>query len=340
VFAGPAGCNQAVDNSEENQDKEATNMQTEGAMFKTIVGVGVVIFRICVYASQYPLQSSTEIIMVNVIPLIVGIWLLQALSSRTSKIVCGGFIVALIAVLTGLELQSSGRENEKLQALQASREAGRADYLQEQKRIEQIKANLRSDDYSVRREAVVELLKEAKTDNWQDHYSRPRPGHAGEILKEDPQAAEALIAVLKNDKDNSLRQDAAIALGIIFGSVDSSPRTSKNPRAVDALLMALKEDPDRGVRGSALKALEEIKDPRGLEIAEKSETAREERRAQEWESRREKERERALPFLCKCIISQRSPLTGEVTERVFFKKKVASDEECRQLCPGNRYDSR
>lgn len=334
-------------------------MQTAAAIIKVVAGVALVIFRISLYANKYPLQSSADIIMINIIFLMVGISLIaigsfsllfdnqretsdakalnlgaydlseafegnlvaRAITSQTGKVVFVGLVLALTTVVTVLEIHSSEEENEKRRV---SKEAALRPFLEKQKKIEELKSKLGSDDYSPRREAIVELLREGKNENWQ----APGPGpqsEAEEILKKDPRSVEALISILKSDKDISLRLDVVLALGVIYESWDFPPKPSKNPRAVDALLTALKGDPDKSVRVNALKALEKIKDPRGLEIAATSEQVREERRDREEEKRFQEKKERATAGMCTCV--------DKKTSRVLWKRKVSSKEECERLCP-------
>lgn len=331
-------------------------MQRASAIIKVSAGIALVIFRIILYATNYPLHSSTDIIILNITSLVVGIGLIavgssslfyadqreafdaktlglgaynldeaaegnrvaRAFASRNAKIVCGGLALALFTGVTALEIRSSETENEKRQALEQDK---LRPILERQERIEKMKANLKSDDYSVRREALVELLKDARKDFRFVPYSETE-----EILRTDPHAIDALISILGSDKDNSLRRDAATALGMIYDS-PFPPKPSKNPRAVDALITTLKEDPDRGVRVSAAEALEMIHDPRGLDAAGPilGELYLERKRTSEKEERRK-------PFICKCI--------DRDTGRVLFEKKVSSKEECDRFCPRSPGDRR
>jgi hypothetical protein len=113
-------------------------MQRAGAIVKVSVGIALVIFRIILYAINYPLGSPTEIIILNMISLVIGASLIavgsfslfsadqaetfdekalglggynldeasegnrvaRVFASRNGKLVCGGLALVLITVVT------------------------------------------------------------------------------------------------------------------------------------------------------------------------------------------------------------------------------------------------
>lgn len=219
-------------------------MPRAGDITKVLVGIGLVTFRFIIYATNFPGYSPSEIItsivILKIVLLVVGVLLIavgffslfsadqtqtfdakslglgayihdaaseetmvaRSLTPRNSKLVVGGLALALVTVVTTLEIRSSKMEYEK-------RQAERRPALERQEKIDKVYANLRSDNYSVRREAVVDLLKDRTKNITSLPYS------PNQILESEPRAVDTLISMLGKNSDSSLRRDAATALGMI-----------------------------------------------------------------------------------------------------------------------------